>query len=55
VTLGLLTDEPAGKKGAKKTAKASQSDAAQVQDSGSEKKPAAKKAPAKKSSSPSSK
>ena len=57
VTLGLLTDEPARKKGAKKSAKASQDAASPVQESGSEtKKPAAKKATsAKKSSSSSSK
>lgn len=47
VTLGLLTDE-APKKGAKKTAKASQDAAAPVQESGS----APKKAPAKKAASP---
>ena len=57
VTLGLLTDEPAGKKGAKKTAKASQDAASPVQVSGSDapKKAPAKKATTKKSSSSSSK
>ena len=57
VTLGLLTDELPAKKGAKKTAKASQDAASPVQESGSDapKKAPAKKATTKKSSSSSSK
>lgn len=55
VTLGLLTDGAPAKKGAKKTAKASQDGATPVQESGSaEKKPAAKKAASSKKSSSSS-